>query len=150
VKESLAVANQFVLWQTYVIITVFIFAAVNQVRLLNIALKYGDSLLIIPAYYVINTILCIICGLVYFEEYTFFPVTHAWIFVGGACLTVIGIYMIAIRQPDDPSQSKDLDLGIDLEEAATIKQLETQLVPADSPNGSPKGKDNDVLHIHIV
>ncbi len=112
IKESFTASNQFAVPQTYAIIGVWLFAAVNEVRLLNIALKHGDSLMIIPAQYVMNSILCIICGLVYFEEYKFFPLSHVGALCAGSSMTAVGIYVIALRGRDSEGAATEKDFGL--------------------------------------
>jgi hypothetical protein len=68
VKTSFQGDNQMVYGITYVILFIFITAAVLQVRLLNLAMVNGDNLLVVPLYFVLNTVLCISSGLIYFQE----------------------------------------------------------------------------------
>ena len=85
VKTSLFEENQMTHFETYVIIAVFVVSAIMQVHLLNLAMKIGEILMVIPAFFVLNTILSVISGLVYFQEYSSFNVGQSIV----SCLCIL-------------------------------------------------------------
>ena len=88
----------------------FLFFAVLNVHCMQVALRRGEALIVVPAYSTLSTLLCIGCGLVFFrEDERLFALRAADVaarrtvsyrgamFVGGVALTLLGILALTVR-----------------------------------------------------
>jgi drug/metabolite transporter (DMT)-like permease len=67
IKASVSSANQFSHPMFLPIVVSFVSCAVGELHFMNVALRTGNALIIIPVYYVVNTVLSVGGGLVYFQ-----------------------------------------------------------------------------------
>lgn len=107
--------NQFVKWQTYLFIAVFIVVDVAQIIYLQRALKGFSALLIIPLYQVCLTVFGVTSGGIYFKEFWNFddkPTYYPIIFVLGILISIVGVFVLtrrnfdAVNPVEDPESQK--------------------------------------------
>lgn len=88
----------------------FLFFAILNVHCMQVALRRGEALIVVPAYSTLSTLLCIGCGLVFFrEDERLFALRAADVaaqrtvsyrgamFVCGVALTLLGILALTVR-----------------------------------------------------
>ena len=118
-------ANQFTSPISFVISAVFITAAVGSVHLLNVGLRRGTALFVVPFYYVSSTSLAIVGGLVYFEEFARFTALQMVVFFGGVGLTVLGVWISTRGQMEEEEREAEEEEAE--EEREVEEELEAQL-----------------------
>mmetsp|Transcript_3016 Transcript_3016/g.6938 ORF Transcript_3016/g.6938 Transcript_3016/m.6938 type:complete len:389 (-) Transcript_3016:674-1840(-) len=80
---------------TYIVLGVFVIAALGALVSLNMALAVGEALLVVPYLTVTNTLLAIMGGILYFEEFQAFQAAYsAVIFALGVTLALLGAYVL--------------------------------------------------------
>ncbi len=99
--------NQFVHPLAWALTAVFLTCAVSAVAFLNIGLRRGAALFVVPLYYVLNTLLAIIGGLVYFEEFKRFAPVQGMAFAIGVGMTVAGVYISSRGQAQGEEGEED-------------------------------------------
>ncbi|KAE8356157.1 magnesium transporter NIPA-domain-containing protein [Aspergillus coremiiformis] len=102
----------FTLWHvitfpiTYLLVFVLVFSALMQIRYINRALQRFDSTQVIPTQFVLFTLSVIIGSAVLYRDFENYTFDRAGKFVGGCCLTFLGVYFITsgrIRNSDEES-----------------------------------------------
>jgi hypothetical protein len=113
-KDSLQRENQFRSPLSWVLTVVFLFCAVSAVAFLNVGLRRGKALFVVPLYYVLNTILAITGGLVYFEEFRRFGVAQGIVFASGVAVTIGGVWVSSRGQVsiEDGGIEEDSDVEL--------------------------------------
>jgi len=105
---------------TYVILAVFVVTLISGFVSLNMALAVGEALLVIPWITVSNTILSILGGMFYFEEFS--SLQSAWrasLFFSGVVIAITGSFyiqrgrMVSVRRLSISSEDSDNDDGDD-------------------------------------
>jgi len=111
IKTSFERANQFNHGLSWVLTSVFVICALGAVGYLNRGLRRGTALFVVPLYYVLSTLLAIIGGLVYFEEFAHFSLLQGSLFGAGVILTIAGVYMSSRSQmsADEEMEEKELE-----------------------------------------
>ncbi|KAL3465877.1 magnesium transporter NIPA-domain-containing protein [Aspergillus heterothallicus] len=113
----------FTLWHvitfpvTYLLAFVLIFSAVMQIRYINKALQRFDSTQVIPTQFVLFTLSVIIGSAVLYRDFESYTADRAGKFVGGCCLTFLGVYFITsgrVRSDDESAYSTDEEEAIGL------------------------------------
>ncbi|KAL2830978.1 magnesium transporter NIPA-domain-containing protein [Aspergillus pseudoustus] len=113
----------FTLWHvitfpvTYLLAFVLVFSAVMQIRYINKALQRFDSTQVIPTQFVLFTLSVIIGSAVLYRDFESYTAARAGKFVGGCCLTFLGVYFITsgrVRSDDESSYSTDEEEAIGL------------------------------------
>ena len=106
----LALANpdsvEFQAVSTYAITVCFVLAALLSLHGMNMALASGEALLVVPLLSVVNTILVIVGGAIYFDELARMlehPLRIAVFVVGVLCALWSGT-MLQRRHPEDPHE----------------------------------------------
>ena len=97
VTLSIIGENQFVYPATYFIILSLLVFAVGQVVYINAGLARYDAMLQVPVYYVVYTIMSVVAGGVYFDEFKQFSTMQYGLFYLGISLTFIGVAILATR-----------------------------------------------------
>ena len=59
-----------------------------QIHFMNLSLRVGNALVVIPTYYTFNTVLSVAGGMVYFEEYSALSLTQGLLFIAGVSVRV--------------------------------------------------------------
>jgi drug/metabolite transporter (DMT)-like permease len=134
-KASMAGENQFKHPLSWLLTTVFVVCAVSAVGYLNIGLRRGTALFVVPLYYVLNTLLAIVGGLVYFEEFRRFQPAQGALFAAGVATTILGVYMSSRKQVqvEDGGEDEDSEQGEEDESLIdTEAELEEQASPMDA------------------
>jgi drug/metabolite transporter (DMT)-like permease len=141
-KASMAGENQFKHPLSWLLTTVFVVCAVSAVGYLNIGLRRGTALFVVPLYYVLNTLLAIVGGLVYFEEFRRFQPAQGALFAAGVATTILGVYMSSRKQVqvEDGGEDEDSEQGEEDESLIdTEAELEEQASPMDATSAAAAG-----------
>lgn len=117
VKSSLEFENEFTHPLSWLITLVFLACALGAVGYLNLGLHRGTALFVVPLYYVLNTILAILGGLVYFEEFSRFTPLQAALFATGVATTVAGVWVGSRGQVAEESGEEE---GIEVVEVVEV------------------------------
>ena len=108
IKTSLTTPdNQFTSPLAFLITAIFLTAAIASVHLLNVGLRRGTALFVVPFYYVASTSLAIGGGLVYFEEFNTMRWQQCIIFFGGVGLTVLGVWISTRGQMEEEERERE-------------------------------------------
>lgn len=95
-------ANQFTTVFTYVCFIALIVTALSNIHFINVALQSGNIVVALPTYYVVNVILTMISGMLFYQTYQSFETVPAVLFAIGVLLTVVGVILITQRPvPED-------------------------------------------------
>eukprot|EP00746_Dinoflagellata_sp_MGD_P133691 gnl/MRDRNA2_/MRDRNA2_67441_c0_seq1.p1 gnl/MRDRNA2_/MRDRNA2_67441_c0~~gnl/MRDRNA2_/MRDRNA2_67441_c0_seq1.p1 ORF type:complete len:433 (+),score=86.97 gnl/MRDRNA2_/MRDRNA2_67441_c0_seq1:180-1301(+) len=137
---SQKVASPWTLWQTYAILVSAMVLAPTEVHLLNMALKCGDALLVVPMYFALGMLAQLLTGAVFFQEFKDFQSQwQANFFVTGVVLALLCIIMMARVQqsqvdPESCSESSD-SVGNRGKAFSLPEPLQEDLLaePSDSP-----------------
>ncbi|KAJ1660679.1 hypothetical protein IWQ61_000423 [Dispira simplex] len=89
--------NQFTSFVAWLILFVTVFTAVSQVYWINMGLRRYDALLQVPVFYVIWTVMDIIGGGIYYDEFRLFDALKYCMFVLGVLVIFSGIGCLARR-----------------------------------------------------
>ena len=106
---STADSNQFRSPLAWILTGVFLFCAIAAVVFLNIGLRRGKALFVVPLYYVLNTILAILGGLIYFEEFRAFSPARGTVFGLGVLVTIVGVWTSSRGQVATEDGGEDED-----------------------------------------
>jgi hypothetical protein len=80
---------------TYVILSIFTLASLMSLVSLNMALAAGEALVVVPWLTTLNTLLAIMGGIFYFEEFGVFQsAPRTLLFVGGVLLAIAGSLLL--------------------------------------------------------
>lgn len=90
---------------TWVLIGCLLLCAITNVHFLNLALREADSLTVIPTYFVLNTALTVVGGLIFFETYHQFSTKSFILFVASVLVTLCGVLVITKQQLPYEAQS---------------------------------------------
>jgi len=82
---------------TYIVLILLIFTAFSNIHFLNLGLREGEILVMIPTYYVLNLLLTVVEGLIFFKVFHLFSVETGLCFSFALGLTVIGITILSAR-----------------------------------------------------
>ncbi|KAJ5182649.1 hypothetical protein N7492_000265 [Penicillium capsulatum] len=113
----------FTLWHvitfpiSYLLVFVLVFSALMQIRYINRALQRFDSTQVIPTQFVLFTLSVIVGSAVLYRDFNSMSPTRAGKFVGGCCLTFLGVYFITsgrVRSDDESTFSSDEEESIGL------------------------------------
>lgn len=134
----------FTLWHvitfpiTYLLVAVLVLSALMQIRYINRALQRFDSTQVIPTQFVLFTLSVIIGSAVLYRDFESTTAAQAGKFVGGCCLTFLGVYLITSgrsRGGDDDDYS-----GSEVDEEETVGLMRGEQY-CDSPeSGRPVQK----------
>jgi len=119
-KASMQGENQFTDPLSWVLTLVFVVCAVAAVGFLNIGLRRGTALFVVPLYFVLNTVLAIVGGLIYFEEFRRFSVAQGALFSLGVAATVLGVFMSSRGQVQVEDGGVDEDEDVEEEDEALV------------------------------
>eukprot|EP00924_Labyrinthula_sp_SR-Ha-C_P007944 maker-scaffold_41-snap-gene-1.32-mRNA-1 protein AED:0.01 eAED:0.01 QI:421/1/1/1/1/1/3/180/365 len=86
--------------ETFVLVFFLVVCLLFQITFLNKALKRFDSLYVIPLYESYWIICGVIGGLVYFGEWDEMSYSDKNGFVGGICVTFVGLYVLTRKETD--------------------------------------------------
>lgn len=114
-KASFESSNQFIYPLSWLLTAVFLTCAIMAVVYLNVGMRRGTALFVVPLYYVLNTVLAILGGLIYFEEFQHFTQRQGFLFALGVALTVIGVWVGSRGQVGDEGESgeeEELDVVV--------------------------------------
>jgi len=80
---------------TYVVLIIWMLSAAGALVSLNMALAVGEAMVVIPWLTVANTLLAILGGIFFFEEFsTFQTVSKLVVFLVGVILAILGAYFL--------------------------------------------------------
>jgi membrane protein implicated in regulation of membrane protease activity len=94
---SIAGDNQFTKFLSWVIFVVTVTTAVSQVFWINMGLRRYDALLQVPVFYTVWTLMDIIGGAVYYDEFEFFGPKQYALFSLGVVLIFTGVGLLSKR-----------------------------------------------------
>lgn len=97
--------TQFEFVSTWVLIGCLLLCAITNVHFLNLALREADSLTVIPTYFVLNTALTVVGGLIFFETYHQFSARSFTLFFSSVLVTLCGVLVITKQQLPYPGPS---------------------------------------------
>lgn len=92
-----ATESQFKYGFAWFIFIFFLAVAISNVHFLNVALRSGDVLVVVPTYYVFNLVMCVVGAIIYFRSYDRFTTNQAVLFCCGVAVTLAGVYLLATR-----------------------------------------------------
>lgn len=113
VKSSVYDSNEFVHPLSWFLTIIFLVCATAAVVFLNLGLHRGTALFVVPLYYVLNTVLAILGGLIYFEEFQLFTLSQGLVFGCGVILTVVGVFVGSrgqVSEEDGTGEVEELDI----------------------------------------
>ena len=125
-KTSIVGASQgttymcFTDWRFYIYLAGLVFILVTQMRILNLGLKYFDSLVIIPLMITFYSIFGILGGGLYYREFDGFQAWQWVLFPVGILISFFGIYCLATRTmpaADEDQTELAKDAAVDLAES---------------------------------
>jgi drug/metabolite transporter (DMT)-like permease len=90
---------------TWVLIVCLLVCAITNVHFLNLALREADSLTVIPTYFVLNTALTVVGGLIFFETYHQFSTRSFSLFISSVLFTLCGVLVITKQKLPYPVPS---------------------------------------------
>jgi hypothetical protein len=149
-KESFAHGNQFGNLLAWVITMVFLFCAVSNVFLINMGLANSPAMVMIPIYYVLNTLFATAAGILCFQDYgTFHSALPSFLFLVGAIGSLVGVVVLSMKEasaedaPDDAPTTAEEAFGTSVSSTESVTnamaqkgggvemvQVETQLTQA--------------------
>ena len=136
--------NQFHSPLSYLITAIFLTAAVASVHLLNVGLRRGTALFVVPFYYVASTSLAIGGGLVYFEEFKEMGWLQCVVFFGGVGLTVLGVWISTRGQMEEEEREREEEEEVEGDEQAeAVEEAEAQSIPAEEEDEAAKAVDGE-------
>lgn len=115
----------------------------------------SSVLLIVPTYFVQNTLLSIIGGILYFEEWGHFTLFTGLMFIGGVALTLLGVFVLSrIDVADDDAESIEFDRETSLanrgygskegdEEQGEVGKLRSASSLTESSDAESSGSDGE-------
>ena len=143
VKSSVSGENEFIHPLSWFITIVFLVCAILAVVFLNLGLHRGTALFVVPLYYVLNTVLAILGGLIYFEEFQRFTFVQGLTFGSGVLVTVIGVWVGSRGQVSDDDEI-ELSTGSESESptslSASPEEEEKSISPPVTINGAGQDK----------
>jgi len=89
--------NQFTQFLSWVILLVTVFTAISQVFWINMGLQRYDALLQVPVFYTVWTVLDIIGGGIYYDEFRDFSTVRYVMFCLGVAVIFAGVGLLAKR-----------------------------------------------------
>ena len=137
-KTSFAGENQFADPLSWILTGVFLTCAISAVVFLNVGLRRGTALFVVPLYFVLNTLLAITGGLIYFEEFKRFSFEQGALFAGGVVLTVVGVWVSS----RDQVQEEDGGIAEELALLSSSSEGETSETPSSAASSSPSPDDD--------
>ncbi len=80
-----------------VLILSTIIAAIAQMHMLNVAMKYYDQIEVIPIHQTATMVMWILTGLVVFDEVQYYSKYQLWIITGSCCLCFVGVKFLTMK-----------------------------------------------------
>lgn len=99
--------NQFKYFVTYLLIFAMFILIILQIKYLNLALKYFDSLLCVPTFQCFFIMFSTLNGLIFFKEYSQFSITNWCLYPIGILITLIGVYIESHRNSQASITNRD-------------------------------------------
>jgi uncharacterized membrane protein len=96
-RDTFAGDDQFAYALTYAIMIVMALSAASNVHFLNLGLREGDVLLMIPVYYVLSLVMTVIGGIIFFQTYVDFGAASTLLFSASICCTLLGVMILTQR-----------------------------------------------------
>jgi drug/metabolite transporter (DMT)-like permease len=98
-KESTKGNNQFGHVLTWVVSLIFLFCATLNVFLINMGLANSPAMVMIPIYYVLNTLFATVAGILCFQDFkTFENALNSFLFVIGALGSLVGVVLLSQKE----------------------------------------------------
>jgi hypothetical protein len=98
-KESMKGDNQFTNGTVWFVTIIFICCALSNVYLLNLGLANAPAMVMIPIYYVLNTLLATAAGILCFQDFaTFEKVLPSLAFLVGAMGSMVGVVVLSQKE----------------------------------------------------
>merc|ERR1719353_930365 len=86
-------------WQTYVIAGFALSCAPAELHFLNLALKSGDAIFVVPVYLALGMTCQLLTGMVFFQEYrNFSSINHAVCFSCSVAVTLLFVVILTKAQ----------------------------------------------------
>ncbi|KAJ3367712.1 hypothetical protein GGF31_007173 [Allomyces arbusculus] len=146
VVTSVAGSNQFVYYQTYLILGGIFVTGLGQVFYINEGLRRYDALLQIPSFYVVYTLCGIFSAAVYFDELSSMSSDQQTMFGVGVGLTFLGVLCLtgrlrSVPAPPPASPKPDSATPSDSDPAVAATEIDSDL---------EKSASFEVVHHRVV
>jgi drug/metabolite transporter (DMT)-like permease len=106
IKETISNQNQFGDLLAWVITLLFLFCAISNVGLINMGLANSPAMVMIPIYYVLNTLLATAAGILCFQDYaTFTSAVPSFLFLVGAIGSLVGVVVLSKKEASAAEES---------------------------------------------
>ncbi|GAX80581.1 hypothetical protein CEUSTIGMA_g8018.t1 [Chlamydomonas eustigma] len=113
---------QFGNWYTWVTLLCFFASALFWITRLNKGLRKFPAMIIVPLMQICWTLLSIIEGLLYFQEYQSMDALSGGMFALGVVIVFIGVYLLTLSGPGDEDEVRH-ELYMEIQEEAGEKAL---------------------------
>jgi hypothetical protein len=131
----------------YLVIALTGLSGVTQIHQFQVALRQADALVVVPAFFVVWTLLSVTGGGIFFREFDNFSAARAFGFVAGVAVTTAGVVILASRlRVDDVvndiaphisriANTDELDFG----SASSLPSSSSSSSSSSSPSGNHGG-----------
>merc|ERR1719152_677140 len=86
-------------WLFWVFEAAFLFCAACQIHFLNLGMKYGDAVIVIPSYMALSMLgQIVVGGLIFFREFRSFTVMDEARFWPGVLFVLLGVATLASQE----------------------------------------------------
>jgi magnesium transporter len=96
--------NQFIRWQSWMILVGLVFLALTQLYYLHRGLKLVSTSVLYPLVFCIYNIIAILDGLIYFRQIDKLSALHAWLIALGTVILLSGVLALSWRLSDEQTQ----------------------------------------------
>jgi drug/metabolite transporter (DMT)-like permease len=93
-----------------IVVTFFVLTTTN-LYFMNAGLKYSPALYFVPAYFVMITVLSILCGAIFNKIWEHLDFVHGSCFLIGAIFALLGVYILTKKKPGGASLSTGQENG---------------------------------------
>lgn len=137
--------NEFVHWQTWMIVLALVFLALTQLYYLHRGLKLVSTSVLYPLVFCIYNIIAILDGLIYFNQTELISPLHACLITLGTVILLSGVLALSWRLSDEQHPpgvgQSSLAPGLGLVEDTDGEEEEEELLL----DSTPLGEEDDVL-----
>eukprot|EP00937_MAST-01D_sp_MAST-1D-sp2_P000571 g571.t1 len=127
-------------FMTYLYIVCLACAAVTTLTNLNLGLARYDSIVVLPTYYVFNTLLAMCSGMLLYQTYKTFGTLQACMFGLGICMSLGGVALLAVREGEAEDEEKVDGDG----DPVSAGAVEAELEDGDGTGATPRSEKGSV------
>lgn len=89
----------------WILVAVFLMAVLSSMHYLNRGLESGQALLVVPGFFTLNTMLAMICSLLYQRTYIYLSLLEICLFITGMAFAIVGVIAMVWREVrNDPDR----------------------------------------------